>query len=179
MSFEEHEGCFVWRCDKCRIEAVFPPGNFWAALAELKSRGWQITRLDDWVHRCANVYDGGKGVSGMRFHDDRFTDPKLVTEVPTAIPDDVPLEDIANDVVRGKLKLTPPQMRLLIELLPYYRPKLTAVAHYQGSFAEALEREIEKRVNRPPPSKLIEGRAVEVQSAEVLNRPFARLRRRI
>ena len=53
MSFEEHEGCFVWRCDKCRIEAVFPPGNFWAALAELKSRGWQITRLDDWVHRCA------------------------------------------------------------------------------------------------------------------------------
>ena len=112
----------------------------------------------------------------MRFPDDRFTDPKLVTEVPTAIPDDVPLENIANDVVRGKLKLSPPQMRLLIELLPYYRPKLTAVAHYQGSFAEALEQAIEKRANRPPPSLLIEAKPVEVQSAEVLKRPFARRR---
>jgi hypothetical protein len=53
VSFEEFEDCFVWRCDRCRQEAVFPPGNFWTALAELKSRGWQITRLDDWVHRCA------------------------------------------------------------------------------------------------------------------------------
>jgi len=115
----------------------------------------------------------------MKFPDDKFTDPKLVREVPTAIPDDIPLDELAESVVRGKRTLTPPQMRLLIELLPYYKPKLTAIAHYQGSFAEALEREIEKRVNRPPPSKLIEGRAVEVQSAEVLNRPFARLRRRI
>src|SRR6516164_8791355 len=85
----------------------------------------------------------------MKFPDDRFTDPKLVTEVPTAIPDDISLDEIADRVVRGKLKLTPPQMRLLIELLPYYKPKLTAVAHFQGSFYEALEREIERRANRP------------------------------
>ena len=39
----------------------------------------------------------------MKFPDDRFTDPKLVTEVPTAIPDDVPLEEIADRVVHGKL----------------------------------------------------------------------------
>ena len=52
MSFEEHSDCFIWRCDGCRLEAVFPPGNFWDALAQLKARGWQITRLDDWVHRC-------------------------------------------------------------------------------------------------------------------------------
>ena len=115
----------------------------------------------------------------MKFPDDRFTDPKLVTEVPTAIPDDVPLEDIANSVVRGKLKLSPPQMRLLIELLPYYRPKLTAVAHYQGSFAEALEKAIERRANRPPPSKLIEGRATEVHPASELKGNFARPRRRV
>jgi hypothetical protein len=113
----------------------------------------------------------------------RFANPAnlVVPEEPKAepIPDDLSYEQIADEVIRGKRTLTPPQMRLLIELLPYYKPKLTAIAHYQGSFAEALEREIEKRVNRPPPSKLIEGRAVEVQSAEVLNRPFARLRRRI
>jgi hypothetical protein len=54
----------------------------------------------------------------MKFPDDRFTDPKLVTEVPTAISDDIPLDEIADKVVRGKLKLSPPQMRLLIELLP-------------------------------------------------------------
>jgi hypothetical protein len=124
-------------------------------------------------------YKTNKGVSRMRFPDDRFTDPRLVTEVPTAIPDDVPLEDIANDVVRGKLKLTPPQMRLLIELLPYYRPKLTAVAHYQGSFAEALEQAIERRANRPPPSLLIEAKPVEPHPASELKGPFARLRRRI
>src|SRR5215469_13207898 len=115
----------------------------------------------------------------MKFPDDRFTDPKLVTEVPTAIPDDVPLEEIADRVVRGKLKLSPPQMRLLIELLPYYKPKLTAVAHYQGSFGEALEKAIERRANRPPPSKLIEGRATEVHPDSELKGNFARLRRRV
>jgi hypothetical protein len=95
---------------------------------------------------------------------------------PVAIPDDIPLDELAESVVRGKRTLTPPQLRLLIELLPYYKPKLTAIAHYQGSFAEALEQAIERRANRPPPSKLIEGKAVEVQSAEVLKRPFARRR---
>jgi hypothetical protein len=53
MSFEEFPDCFIWQCDRCHLEAVFPRGNFWSALAELKGRGWQITRLDDWVHRCA------------------------------------------------------------------------------------------------------------------------------
>src|SRR6516225_1768672 len=108
----------------------------------------------------------------MKFPNDRFTDPKLVTEVPTAIPDDIPLDQIADSVVRGKLKLSPPQMRLLIELLPYHKPKLTAVAHFQGSFYEALERAIEKRANRPPPSLLIEGKAVETLPPSVALKPF-------
>src|SRR6516164_51161 len=94
----------------------------------------------------------------------------------SVIPDDIPLDELADSVVRGKRTLSPPQMRLLIELLPYYRPKLTAVAHYQGSFAEALEQAIERRANRPPPSLLIEARPVQTQSAEVLKRPFARRR---
>jgi hypothetical protein len=70
------------------------------------------------------------------------------------IPDDLSLDQIADDVVRGKRTLSPPQMRLLIELLPYYRPKLTAVAHYQGSFAEALEQALRAtarpRLSWPP-----------------------------
>jgi hypothetical protein len=55
MSFEEFEDCFVWRCEKCRLEAVFPPGNFWACVAELKARRWSFTRDDEsrvWTHYC-------------------------------------------------------------------------------------------------------------------------------
>src|SRR6516164_7505640 len=104
----------------------------------------------------------------------------VVPDEPKAepIPDDLSYEQIADEVIRGKRTLTPPQMRLLIELLPYYKPKLTAIAHYQGSFAEALEQAIERRANRPPPSLSIEGKAVEVQSAEELKGPFPRMRRR-
>jgi hypothetical protein len=98
---------------------------------------------------------------------------------PVAIPDDIPLDELAESVVRGKRTLTPPQLRLLIELLPYYKPKLTAAAHFEGSFAEALERAIEKRANRPPPSLLIEARPVETQPAEELKGPFPRMKRRV
>jgi hypothetical protein len=44
------------------------------------------------------------------------------------IPDDIPITELAEQVVRGKVKLSRSQMRMLIELLPYYAPKLTAVA---------------------------------------------------
>jgi hypothetical protein len=52
------------------------------------------------------------------------------------------------------------------------------VAHYQGSFYEALEQAIERRGNRPPPSLLIESKVVEVpvQPASVLKKPFPRRR---
>jgi hypothetical protein len=97
-------------------------------------------------------------------------------EVEKPIPDDLSYDQIADEVIRGKRKLSREQMRLLIEIYPYYRPKLTAVAHFEGSFAEALEQAIERRANRPPPSLLIEARPVEPQSAEVLKRPFVRRR---
>jgi len=45
-----------------------------------------------------------------------------------SISDDISITELAEDVVRGKRKLSQPQMRMLIELLPYYAPKLTAVA---------------------------------------------------
>jgi hypothetical protein len=78
------------------------------------------------------------------------------------IPDDIPLPELAEQVVRGKRKLSPAQMRMLIELLPYVRPKLTAVAvgHMTGdSFYNRLERAI----NRSNNAKVIEHQAVEVQ----------------
>ena len=71
----------------------------------------------------------------------------ILDQVPTVqdevIPDDVPLMELADRVVRGKIKLSPPQQRMLIEMLPYIAPKLsaTAITTMNGqSFAEALDR---------------------------------------
>jgi hypothetical protein len=64
-----------------------------------------------------------------------------------AIPDDIPLIELAEQVVRGKIKLNPQQMRMLIELLPYMAPKLTAVAIgtlNNQDFARRLDRCIER-----------------------------------
>ena|SRR6516225_8053131 len=109
-----------------------------------------------------------------------FANPANLIEhaepVSAPIPDDLSYEQIADEVIRGKRTLTPPQMRLLIEIYPYYRPKLTAVAHFQGSFAEALEQAIERRANRPPPSLLIEAKPVEPMPASALMKPFPRRR---
>jgi hypothetical protein len=69
---------------------------------------------------------------------------------------------LAEQVVRGKVKLTPMQQRMLIELLPFYMPKLSAVGVgylTNDTFAERLERAIE-RSNR---AKLIEARAEHVE----------------
>ncbi len=41
---------------------------------------------------------------------------------------DISIPSLAEQVVRGKVKLSRPQQRMLIELLPYYMPKLSAVA---------------------------------------------------
>jgi hypothetical protein len=54
MSFEEFDDCFVWRCDRCKREAIFPPDDFWGAVRELKSRGWLFERDEDgWSHTCS------------------------------------------------------------------------------------------------------------------------------
>lgn len=77
---------------------------------------------------------------------------------PEPIPDDIPLTQLADMVVRGKVKLSPPQMRMLIEMLPFVAPKLTAVAHlHEGeTFAVRLEKCIARsdKVRHQP--KLIE-----------------------
>jgi len=78
------------------------------------------------------------------------------------IPDNIPLPELAEQVVRGKVKLTPAQQRMLIELLPFYLPKLSSVAVgylTNDTFAERLERAI-RASDRV---KLIEARAVHVE----------------
>ena len=63
-------------------------------------------------------------------------------------------------VVRGEVKLSQSQLRMLIELLPFHLPKLSAVAvgRLTGeSFAERLDRAVEAS-NR---AKLIEGRVID------------------
>ncbi len=75
------------------------------------------------------------------------------------IPDDIPLPELAEQVVRGKVKLTPAQMRMLIELLPFYMPKLSSVGVgflNANDFATRLER----AVQRSDRAKLIEGHAI-------------------
>jgi len=79
------------------------------------------------------------------------------------VPDGMTLMDLADAVVRGKVKLSPQQMRLLIELLPYHLPKLSAVAvgHFNGTdFATQLDRAIQRSAAGPP-IKLIEAQAIE------------------
>jgi hypothetical protein len=80
----------------------------------------------------------------------------------TDIPDNIPLPELAEQVVRGKVKLTPPQMRMLIELLPFHMPKLSAVGvgyMTNATFAERLDQAIE----RSDRARLIDGMATEVE----------------
>ena len=92
-----------------------------------------------------------------------FADPEnlKVKEEPTPepIPDHIPLPELAEQVVRGKVKLSPSQQRMLIELLPFYMPKLSSVGigyMTNDTFAERLERALQ----RSERAMLIEGHAI-------------------
>ena len=64
------------------------------------------------------------------------------------IPDDISITGLAEDVVRGKRKLSQSQMRMLIELLPYYTPKLAAIADLrtrdERDFAVKMDKALER-----------------------------------
>jgi hypothetical protein len=92
-------------------------------------------------------------------------------ELPT-IPDDIPLPAIADEVVRGKRTLSRDQMRLLIELLPYHMPKLSATAHLNFNFAEQLEKEL-RAIERSKQPVLLNG-PVEELPPTVASKPFVR-----
>jgi hypothetical protein len=93
-----------------------------------------------------------------------------------AIPDDIPLPALADEVVRGKRTLSRDQMRLLIELLPYHLPKLSATAHVRFDFAGELERALERAKVRSAQANLgllLNGPVQELPASE-LKRPFVR-----
>jgi len=95
------------------------------------------------------------------------------------LPKDIGAHELLQMVYRGEIAVTQQQMQAARESIAYEKPKLTAVAHIEGSFAEALEREIEKRVGRPPPSLLIEAKPVEPLPASELKAPLPRMKRRV
>jgi hypothetical protein len=73
------------------------------------------------------------------------------TQDEQSIPSDIPLMELADMVVRGKVKLSPPQQRMLIEMLPFVAPKMSAVAvGYLSAedFASRLERAIARSNHR-------------------------------
>jgi hypothetical protein len=108
-----------------------------------------------------------------------FADPKnleVVEDEPvqSTIPDNIPLPSIADEVVRGKRTLSKDQMRLLIELLPYYLPKLSATAHINFDLARELDKEIARCIKRSKsPVPLLNG-PVEPLPASELKKPFVR-----
>ena len=88
-----------------------------------------------------------------------FPEMKYKTQAEAPIPDDVSLLDLADQVVRGKIKLSPQQMRMLIEMLPYVAPKLMAVGYGSISdmaFANRLDRAIDRTKKVQPKQKLLE-----------------------
>jgi hypothetical protein len=82
-----------------------------------------------------------------------------IVEPEKTIPDNISLAELAERVVRGKVKLSPPQMRMLIELLPFHMPKLSAVGVgyiTNNTFAERLDRAIDRSEKAKTFTKLIE-----------------------
>jgi hypothetical protein len=94
-----------------------------------------------------------------------FADPaNLVTPKepePEPIPDDISIPELAEQVARGKRKVTAQQMRMLVELLPYYSPKLTAVAVGHLTSQDFYSR-FDRAVERSDRARPIEAKAIEV-----------------
>jgi hypothetical protein len=112
----------------------------------------------------------------VKFPDDEFTDPKLVTKDKRfMLPIGATAKQALEMVYRGEIVLSPQQMRAAIECLQFEVPKVSAVAigHMNGQdFASALERAIER--SKGPP--LLNG-PVEQLPASTLKRPMQRFRR--
>jgi hypothetical protein len=99
----------------------------------------------------------------------RIEQQKVEPELPEGIMA-LPLLQMAY---RGKVKLSPQQMRAAIESLPYETPKLsaTAIATMDGqSFAQALERCIARSQQGVP---LLNGPVAELPTT-VASKPFVR-----
>jgi hypothetical protein len=112
----------------------------------------------------------------VKFPDDQFTDPNLVTrDDRMVLPEGTSAKQALEMVYRGEIVLSPQQMRAAIECLQFEVPKVSAVAisHMDGNdFASALDRAISRSkgpllLNGPPPPEL---------PAEELKGPFPNYR---
>jgi hypothetical protein len=94
------------------------------------------------------------------------------------VPDSITMPELVDGVIRGKYKLDPSQLRVLVAWMPHFAPKLTATANVSidgtKSFAEALERCIERSKSPVP---LLNG-TVEPLPLEEAKKPFPRSYRR-
>jgi hypothetical protein len=108
-----------------------------------------------------------------------FADPaNLVEDERPILPDNVTALPLLQMAYRGKVQLTPQQMRAAIESLPYETPKLSAsaIAMIDGkTFAEQLDRCIERSRS---PLQLNGNQHEELVPASELKRPFPRNYRR-
>jgi hypothetical protein len=80
----------------------------------------------------------------------------------SVIPKGVTAPELADMVMRGEVKLSPQQMRAMVELLPFHAPKLSSVGVGYVNAQDFASR-LERAVNRSESARLIEGRAVEVE----------------
>jgi hypothetical protein len=83
-----------------------------------------------------------------------------------AIPDDMPLLELAELVVRGKIALTPQQERMLRELLPFHASKLPTSATGGGVIDPTILDKAIERSATGKPLKVIDGgkELIEAQS---------------
>jgi hypothetical protein len=82
---------------------------------------------------------------------------RLDAQVAEPIPDDIPLTEIADMVVRGKLKLSPQRQRMLIELLPYTAPKLAVQANVSSNdLGKLLDARLDKLAKKAQGPLMIE-----------------------
>jgi hypothetical protein len=111
----------------------------------------------------------------VKFPDDQFTDPNLVTKDDRfVLPEGTTAKQALEMVYRGEIVLSPQQMRAAIECLQFEVPKVSAVAvtHMDGSdFASALERAIERSKG---PVLLNSPKTIEQLPASEMKKPFPR-----
>jgi hypothetical protein len=92
--------------------------------------------------------------------------------------DAITAHELLQGIYRNEEVPLPVRMRAAIESLPFEKPKLTAIASSvmdSQSFGALLDRAIERSQR---PMKLIEAAPTTV-SSEVMQKPFARMRKRI
>jgi hypothetical protein len=105
----------------------------------------------EWVPSA--ISEGQKELSYQNFQAFRERYANAYVVVP------IPLLELADQVVRGKVRLSAQQMRMLIEMLPYVTPKLSAVGFVRDAdtFAARLERATARSDKvRKEPMRLIE-----------------------